>query len=117
MNAKTMTAIVREHGQPTAYADHEYVQELVFTQTDWRINAGPDDLMVPWYVSKDVAMSYAKIVCPWVEKNDPKFSWASRTLVSFSMFPPNPIKSATIGPVAEGHSDRWKVHVRAAYTD
>lgn len=114
-------------GQPRPYADHEYVHVLTFTQDDGRrkdyLEANGLPLVRPLYVDEAKAHAIARIFCPYLDRTDPEANWASRFLVSFEKYDPTPYLVGegtayveTLLP-GEGRSDRWKIHVRAAFTD
>lgn len=114
------------HGQPRAYADNEYIQELVFTRDDGR---DPDYIkkhklpkIVPNYVDREKALAIARAYCPYVEVGSEGDNWAARHLVDFEMMPAtmhqmsSPGWSGPLTP-APGKSDKWKIHVRSTFTD
>lgn len=103
------------HVQPRPYADHEYIEELTFSQDDWHTDAA--EARRPWYPPREFAIEIARVHCPWVDKDDPRYDWASRTFVAFERLEPSPRGNSALGPVSENHSDRWRIHVRSAYTD
>lgn len=111
---------VQQSGQPRPYADSEFVQVITFKMEDGRVKEWLDKnnqpYIIPHYVSEEKALAVARIFCPYVEKSDPKANWASRFLVSFQMLDPSPPAKDTFG-VTKGFSDRWKIHVRSAFTD
>lgn len=107
---KNVRFVILKHGQQGAYSDHEYVYDFYFTQ-------GDEGRIRPWFPHRETAMAFARAACPWVDKDDPKYNWASRTLISFDRLDPTPHGNQTLGPVTEGHSDKWRIHVRSAYTD
>lgn len=109
-----------QSGQPRPYADSEYISEITFKREDGRVKEWLDKNnlphIVPCYVDEEKALAVARIFCPYVEKSDPKANWASRFLISFEMLDPTPPAKETFR-VNTGFSDRWKIHVRSAFTD
>lgn len=112
---------VLQHGQPRPYADHEYVQVVTFNRDDWHTkewlvkNNMP--LIIPDYVSEHVALTVARLYCPYTELGAPDYNPYARHLVSFEALPPTHHGNPSVGMPTDGSSDRWKIHVRAAFTD
>ena len=108
-----------QHGQPQAYADHEYIHVITFTQDDWHTPkpGEPARPIIPWYTDETTAFGIARILVPYMDKDDPNANWASRFLVSFDRLTPTPHGNPTLGPVHEDSSDRWRIHVRSVFTD
>lgn len=107
-----------QHGQPRPYADHEYVHIIIFTQDEWRLRPKEEKdqprPIRPWYPDEPTALAYARLFCPF--KDTPSHPY-ERILVSFERLEPTPHGNPTLGPLPPDHSDRWKIHVRAMFTD
>ena len=112
----TVTCKTIAHGQPRPYADHEYINELIFSQDDYHTNV-PPGTQVPWYVDREQALKFARLFCPYIETDDPDYNWASRILIAFDRIEPTPHGNPTLGFVRDDCSDKWRIHVRAAFTD
>lgn len=114
------------HGQPRPYADSDYIMEFIFTRDDSRLteflkkNNLPK--IVPRYIPGDIALMIARAYCPYVDKGSEEDNWAQRHLVSFDRLEPTPHQMTSPGwsgtlTVNPKTSDRWRIHVRAAFTD
>lgn len=118
---KYVTDECHQHGQPRPYADHEFVHIITFTQDDWKVRPETEkDQPRPirsWYPDSVTALEFARLFCPFKNRDDPTANWADRFLVSFERLEPTPHDNPTIGPVSSDRSDRWKIHVRSAFTD
>ena len=126
MSKKYIEIKTISHGQPRPYADHEYVQILEFRQDDPRteefLERNRLPKIRPMYVHREIALATARIYCPYVEKEDPSYNWASRTLLAFVRLDPTPDVEYLPGQAratapSQDHSDRWRIHVRQAFTD
>ena len=108
-----------QSGQPRAYSDSEYVSIVTFRRDDGRMKDWLEEkglpLITPYYVTREMALKVARAFEDYQEEGDPGFCWASRQLVSFEAMDPTP--SGERGPASQGRSDRWRIHVRAAFTD
>lgn len=112
-----------QHGQSHPYGDHDYIKELTFQVDDWHVPPRKDKPIVPDYVSREKALTIARLYCPYdyddVLNPDP---WA-RYLVSFERLEPTPYiigegtsRAEVLVPAPE-RSDRWRIHVRERFTD
>lgn len=121
MNKKYIEIEVLQSGQPRPYADHEYVEVITFTTDDWHTqewlveNGRP--LVRPMYVREEFALTVARLYCPYQDLGAPDYDQYARHLISFEAMEPTPHGNPSLGAVKEGYSDKWKIHVRAAFTD
>jgi hypothetical protein len=103
-------------GQPRPYADHDYISEFTFTTEDGRtpeyLEKNNLPIIVPNYVTRNHALAIARLYVPFVDDDDPKRDWASRRLVYFEG-----LKTGSPPSRDPNMFHRWRIHVRAAYTD